>query len=120
MEIKASGDPLFLESPLRIRVILQVRQPGGEGLIAMADTSDLEERLRRLEQSRDALANQVAVLRSKEAKRDKLKELDKAFMPLVVVMAIIFVVLVVVMIAQGPLKNAEWWWSTSYPSKAYR
>jgi hypothetical protein len=89
----------------------------------MAETSDLEERLRRLEQSRDALANQVAVLCDKEAKRDRLKELDKALMPVVVVMAIIFVVLVVIMAVQGPPKYAEWWWSTSFPSsagKAYR
>jgi hypothetical protein len=101
----------------------EARQPGGEGLIAMADASDLEERLRRLEESRDALAKQVAVLNSKEAKRDRLKELDKAFMPIVIVMAIIFVVLVVVMSVQGPPKHAEWWWSTGYPSsagKAYR
>jgi hypothetical protein len=93
----------------------EARQTGGEGLVAMPNAAELEERIRRLEESRDALANHVAVLRSKEDERDRRKEADKALLPVAIVIVIIFMGVMAVL---GPLKNAEWWGSTGYPSSA--
>lgn len=72
----------------------------------MADIAELEERLRRLEQSREALACEVGYLRSKEAERERKqvrrKEIDAALWPFVIVLAILCYGLLGYMAIKGP------------------